>query len=109
MKADSIFYGGIGVFLAATVVFAVWAISFHDLRTPPIATTPTNNAAIPVDKLFTHEGCTVYRFRDAGYSHYYAKCAGGTASTDTAYSETCGKGCSKTVVDRIQTEIRNGS
>ena len=27
-----------------------------------------------VDKLFTHENCTLYRFTDMGYPRYYAKC-----------------------------------
>ena len=30
--------------------------------------------AFQVDKLFTHEDCTLYRFSDMGYPRYYAKC-----------------------------------
>lgn len=45
-----------------------------------------------VDKLFTHEGCTVYRFRDAGYYRYYTNCSG-----STNWQESCGKNCSRPV------------
>lgn len=43
-----------------------------------------------VDKLFTHEGCTVYRFSDGGNSRYYTNCQG-----STAWTEQCGKGCTR--------------
>lgn len=36
---------------------------------------PTNNKDIRVTKLFTHEGCSVYRFHDMEYV-YYADCRG---------------------------------
>ena len=35
-------------------------------------------AEFVVDKLFTHEGCTVYRFYDGGNARYYTNC-GSTA------------------------------
>lgn len=41
---------------------------------PAIETTATDNAKINVDKLFTNDGCTVYRFYDNDYDHYYANC-----------------------------------
>jgi hypothetical protein len=41
-----------------------------------------------VDKLFTHEGCTVFRFGDGGHNVYYTNCSGETMST-----VFCGKGC----------------
>lgn len=41
-----------------------------------------------VDKLFTVEGCTVYRFLDSGGNKYFTNCSG-----TTAWSEDCGKGC----------------
>lgn len=30
-----------------------------------------------VDTLFTHQGCTVYRFWGGGYPRYYTNCRGG--------------------------------
>lgn len=51
----------------------------------PVATDATDNAAMTVDRLFTHDGCSVYRFWDAGHLHYYTDCSGGT---DAGHSET---------------------
>lgn len=46
----------------------------------PISTARTDNTDVTVDRLFTVDGCTVYRFRDGalGY-HYFTSCAGGTS------------------------------
>ena len=44
-----------------------------------------------VEKLFTHDGCSVYRFRDSGYKRYFTNCTG-----STSWSENCGKGCVRT-------------
>lgn len=44
-------------------------------------------AEFVVDKLFTHEGCTVYRFYDGGNSRYYTNCG------STVWARQCGKGC----------------
>lgn len=46
------------------------------------------NNRFTVDKLFTHEGCTVYRFYDGGAYRYYTNCSG-----STQWVEGCGKGC----------------
>jgi len=43
-----------------------------------------------VDKLFTHEGCTVYRFTDGGNNRYFTNCQG-----STSWAEQCGKGCTR--------------
>ena len=45
-----------------------------------------------VDKLFTHEGCTVYRFKDSGNNRYFTNCQG-----STSWTETCGKNCTRQV------------
>ena len=45
-----------------------------------------------VDKLFTHEGCTVYRFTDGGNNRYFTNCQG-----STSWTEQCGKGCTRQV------------
>lgn len=41
-----------------------------------------------VDKLFTVDGCTVYRFEDAGMNRYFTNCHG-----STEWTESCGKNC----------------
>lgn len=45
-----------------------------------------------VEKLFTHEGCTVYRFADGGGTRYFTNCNGATS-----WTESCGKNCSRQV------------
>lgn len=41
-----------------------------------------------VGKLFDVEGCTVYRFRDAGRYHYFASCPGTTINTHGSNDKT---------------------
>ena len=48
------------------------------------------NREFQVDRLFTYEGCTVFRFEDAGYRRYYTDCKG----TTSAY-QTSGKNCTR--------------
>ena len=48
-----------------------------------------------VERLFTHEGCTVYRFEDY-YTRYFARCDG-AASSGVEWSESCGKSCTRPV------------
>lgn len=60
---------------------------------PALGTTQSNNAEFPVEHLFSHDGCDLYRFYDAGY-HWYAKCVGpSTPSVTTITPKPCGKGC----------------
>ena len=49
---------------------------------------PSGNSEFTVDKLFTQDGCTVYRFLDAGYHRYFVKCTSGDARTE--WREGCG-------------------
>jgi hypothetical protein len=44
-----------------------------------------------VEKLFTSEGCAVYRFYDAGHFRYFANCNGSVNHT-----QQCGKNCTRT-------------
>ena len=61
----------------------------------PVERTSTNNAAIQVDTLFTKDGCTVYRFEDAGRYRYFVRCDSG--HTRTEWTESCGKNCTHEV------------
>lgn len=45
-----------------------------------------------VETLFTKDGCTVYRFMDAGYPRYFVRC-GAEGRDSTAWSQPCGKAC----------------
>ena len=66
----------------------------------PLSIEPVDNNEFRLERLFTHDGCTVYRFRDTGRSHYYTDCRGRTTST---YTTGCGKGCTSTHYDEIET------
>ena len=50
-----------------------------------------------VERLFTHEGCTVFRFGDAGRSRYFTRCDGIAAQATTTWQESCGKNCTHPV------------
>jgi len=54
--------------------------------TPPA--TSSVNSGFNVEKLFSTEGCSVYRFIDGGYRRYFTNCSG-----STSWSQDCGKGC----------------
>jgi hypothetical protein len=73
-------------YLAVGVLALILAGCTND----PVSTARTDNNQVPVDKLFTHEGCTVYRFFDGGRNHYYSDCRGSTMS-----HFNCGKGCTR--------------
>ncbi len=53
----------------------------------PVATTQSSNTKVPVDLLFEHDGCKVYRFEDGGYPRYYAKCSDSYVSTMSVHHE----------------------
>lgn len=75
--------------IAIFVGLFVTACSEH-----PMSAERTDNPNYVVETLFTHDGCTVYRFRDSG-NRYFAKC--GQVVADTNWTESCGKGCSRNV------------
>jgi hypothetical protein len=60
-----------------------------------VETAKTNNPNFEIDKLFTKDGCDIYRFRDAGYNRYFVNCANNQASI--SWNESCGKGCTNNV------------
>ena len=43
------------------------------------------------EELFTHKGCTIYRFYDAGRYIYYSDCSASMVS----WQSSCGKGCTR--------------
>lgn len=64
----------------------------------PIAVAPTDNSLVPVEILFNHDGCTVYRFKDQGVHHYFARCDGPALEPETITTERCGKKCVEDVM-----------
>ena len=59
---------------------------------PALQERATDNGSVTVERLFTHEGCTMYRFKDAQY-HYYVRCAAEPPATISTVS--CGKNCTR--------------
>jgi hypothetical protein len=57
----------------------------------PEETSQTSNPNVQAEKLFTHDGCTVYRFYDGGRNHYFSKCD--NAKSQTISQQSCGKHC----------------
>lgn len=77
-----------------SVLFVILAVG---CAKPAQESSATANADFRVDKLFTHEGCTAYRFHDAGEYVYYTVCdRGQITSTIRQNQESCGKNCTST-------------
>ncbi len=79
-----------------TLIVAALALAVAGCMRKPVETGKSDNAEIPVDRLFTKDGCTVYRFVDGGNSRYFVRCDG-AASSSTGWNESCGKSCSRPV------------
>lgn len=59
-----------------------------------------------VEKLFIVDGCTVYRFHDNGYRHYFTTCDGATQHKHTVYQSTGKSSTSYMVGENIPTVVR---
>ncbi len=62
----------------------------------PAESVAHTGAGFTVERLFTHDGCTVYRFRDPNH-RYFTRCDGVTAQSTTTWQESCGKNCTRPV------------
>jgi outer membrane biogenesis lipoprotein LolB len=71
-------------------VLTILAITLLAACSKPAETSTAVGTEFVVDKLFTHEGCTVYRFSDGGNKRYYTNCQG-----STSWQEQCGKNCTR--------------
>lgn len=70
---------------------------------PAIEKFGTNNSAIPVELLFEHDGCKIYRFIDGNRHHYFGKCKD---ATSICHQEGCGKNCSYEECLRVFSEAK---
>ena len=51
------------------------------------------------------DGCTVYIWRNGGYNHYFTKCDNtNKVVTQSAHGESCGKACTRTITEKIETK-----
>lgn len=71
-------------------VLAILALALLAGCSKPAETSTAVGREFTVDKLFTHEGCTVYRFNDGGNNRYFTNCSG-----STNWQESCGKNCTR--------------
>jgi hypothetical protein len=68
------------------LLIIIGALSLVACEKAPEAT--VKQGEFVVERLFTNEGCTAYRFNDAGHFVYYTNCSGSTQSTVV---KQCGK------------------
>ncbi len=84
--------------IGGLVVLSLWLTGCANA---PVSSGSSNNPQVPVDLLFTHDGCSVYRFSDEGYLHYYAVC--GSQSVTMSQQVRSGK---TSRPDSLPTEAR---
>jgi len=91
-----------GARVIAIAALAALAACYSD----PIERRTTDNPNIDVSLLLTVEGCRVYRFEDAR-AVYVTICGDKrTASTASSHYESCGKSCTHTVDDVVNTVVK---
>jgi hypothetical protein len=67
--------------MKALIAIAASALFLSGCARDPIETSRTDNPQINVEKLFEHDGCSVYRFLDGGHFVYYSNCQGSTQAS----------------------------
>lgn len=50
------------------------------------------------------DGCKVYQFEAGGHTRYFTRCPGSQVNTHWQRTESCGKGCSRTISESIDTQ-----
>lgn len=73
--------------VAITLILLYTALALTGCTGRAESTNSTTNPNYKLERLFEHDGCTVYRFYDAG-SRYYTDCRG-----SAMWDEYCGKSC----------------
>lgn len=79
------------------LLIAILCIFTSGCNQEALSSKQTDNPNFNVEKLFSEDGCTVYRFYDAGI-HYFSKCEN---NSSVSAKHSCGKNCSKE--ERINT------
>jgi hypothetical protein len=47
------------------------------------------------------DGCKVYAFEAGGRTHYFTRCPDSRTTTESSWTETCGKNCHRTITESI--------
>ena len=73
------------------VLFMVLVLGGCAGDTPPLKKQTTSNG-YEVQKLFSNEGCNIYRFEDASHYRYYTTCKKSEkVTTSSGYNQQVGK------------------
>lgn len=64
------------------------------------------NAALAARKSKPHvvleaDGCKVYAFKSEGRYHYFTRCPDSATTTESSYTVTCGKNCTRVETETI--------
>ncbi len=86
-----------GVVYGLLITYIVISFTFF-----AIIITTSDQKHSEVRKLFSNNGCTIYRFIDNGEYHYYSDCRGSTIKN---VNEICGANC----YERYEEIITTGS
>ena len=93
---------GMGL-LAVSIVIGILVAGFAFLQST-FGPSPEQRAMDRVPAVVSSaDGCTVYRFYDNSAWHYFTRC-GGSVTTTKNYSESCGKGCTRSRTETMTTE-----
>ena len=92
MKAALVWTAAVGVSLTLLVLLTVVALNGKGGKPQSVEEA---GDGYQVARLFTQDGCTVYRFTDGGHWRYFARCDG-AASSETFWKSQCGKHCTLT-------------
>lgn len=71
----------------------------------PLETKSTENVNFRVERLFSVEGCNVYRFEDYRTVHMVI-CPDGRAKTQITTTNSCGKNCTSTKHHDVETAVK---
>jgi hypothetical protein len=100
---------GIGAMLAICFIFFLVGLSIYGIYN--MFQTPEDKAKYrqaeidrATPKLYAvTDGCSVYRWYADGHAHYFTKCQD-KVTTEANHSEYCGKACTRTVTETIETK-----
>lgn len=85
-----------------TLFLLMFSLVACDLpKAPEPESVAVTHGGYAVTRLFTHDGCTIYRFDDGGY-HYWAVCPGRAASASEEHRRQVGK-TSRVDVEEVPT------
>jgi hypothetical protein len=70
---------------------AIAAVALAACGADPVGVNSSSNPEIKVERLFDHEGCTMYRFHDFGSARYYVRCNASPSNVEWDERRYCGK------------------